>query len=121
MDEDGFVYFRGRLKRIIVTSGYNVYPAQIESILCRHEKVADCCVIGVPDDYRGQRVKAYIVPESGIVPNEELRQELLAYCREQIARFAMPRELEFKTALPRTTVGKVAYRVLEAENTGEDR
>ena len=121
MDEDGFVYFRGRLKRIIVTSGYNVYPAQIESILCRHEKVADCCVIGVPDAYRGQRVKAYIVPESGIAPDEALRQELLAYCREQIARFAMPRELEFKTALPRTTVGKVAYRVLEAENTGEDR
>lgn len=120
MDDDGFVYFRMRLKRMIVTSGYNVYPVQIENILSAHEKVAACCVIGVKDDYRGQKVKAFIVPRKGIAPNDELRQELIAYCAERIAKFAMPRELVFRTELPRTGVGKVAYRALEAEETEED-
>ena len=119
MDEDGFVYFRQRIKRIIVTSGYNVYPSQIENILGGHEKVLLSCVIGVPDAYRGQRIRAYVVPMPGIASTEELKQELLSYCSTRIAKYAMPRELLFRTELPKTLVGKVAYRVMEEEAAKE--
>ncbi len=115
MDQDGFVYFRQRIKRMIVTSGYNVYPSQLENIIDGHEKVLLSCVIGVKDDYRVQRVKAFVVPMPGIEPSEALKQELLQYCSEHIAKYAMPREMEFRTELPKTLVGKVAYRVLEEE------
>ncbi len=120
MDEDGFVYFRQRLKRMIVTSGYNVYPSQLENIIDGHEKVLLSCVIGVKDDYRGQKVKAYVVPMPGIAPTEELKQELLDYCSSRIAKYAMPREIEFRTELPKTLVGKVAYRVLEEEANAQE-
>ena len=115
MDQDGFVYFRQRIKRMIVTSGYNVYPSQLENIIDSHEKVLISCVIGVKDDYRGRKVKAYVVPMPGVEPTEELKEELLTYCSGRIAKYAMPRELEFRKELPKTLVGKVAYRVLEEE------
>ena len=115
MDQDGFVYFRQRMKRMIITSGYNVYPSQLENIIDGHEKVLLSCVIGVKDTYRGQRIKAYVVPMLGVEPTEELKAELLDYCSGHIAKYAMPRELEFRTELPKTLVGKVAYRVLEEE------
>ena len=115
MDQDGFVYFRQRMKRMIITSGYNVYPSQLENIIDSHEKVMLSCVIGVKDAYRGQQVRAYVVPMPGVEPTEALKQELLDYCRDRIAKYAMPRELEFRKELPKTLVGKVAYRVLEEE------
>jgi long-chain acyl-CoA synthetase len=115
MDQDGFVYFRQRIKRMIVTSGYNVYPSQLENIIDGHEKVLLSCVIGVKDTYRGQRVRAYVVPMPGVEPTEELKQEILSYISGFVAKYAMPRELEFRTELPKTLVGKVAYRVLEEE------
>ncbi len=121
MDEDGFVYFRQRMKRMIITSGYNVYPSQLENIIDGHEKVLLSCVIGVNDPYRVQRVKAYVVPMPGVEPTEELKQELLSYCSEHIAKYAMPREIEFRTELPKTLVGKVAYRVLEEEANAAEK
>ena len=118
MDADGFVYFRQRIKRMLVTNGYNVYPSQLENIIDGHEKVLLSCVIGIRDEQRGQRIKAYIVPMPGIEPNDELKAELLDYCKEHIAKYALPREIEFRTELPKTLVGKVAYRVLEEEANG---
>ena len=115
MDQDGFIYFRQRIKRMIVTSGYNVYPSQLENIIDGHDKVLLSCVIGVKDTYRGQKIKAYVVPMPGVEPTEELKAELLDYCSGHIAKYAMPREIEFRTELPKTLVGKVAYRVLEEE------
>ena len=115
MDQDGFVYFKLRIKRMLISSGYNVYPSQLENIIDGHEKVLLSCVIGIKDDYRGQKVKAFVVPMPGIEPTEELRQELLEYCSKHIAKYAMPREIEFRKELPKTLVGKVAYRVLEEE------
>ena len=115
MDNDGFLYFRLRIKRMLVTSGYNVYPSQLENIIDGHEKVLLSCVIGVKDAYRGQKIKAYVVPMPGVEPTEELKQELIQYCGEHIAKYAIPREIEFRTELPKTLVGKVAYRVLEEE------
>ena len=120
MDEDGFVYFRQRLKRMIISSGYNVYPSQLENIIDGHEKVLLSCVIGVKDSYRGQKIRAYVVPMPGVEPNEALKKELLAYCAEQVAKYAAPKELIFRTELPKTLVGKVAYRVLEEEAAIEE-
>ena len=118
MDKDGFVYFRQRIKRMLITNGYNVYPSQLENIIDGHEKVLLSCVIGIKDAQRGQRIKAYIVPMPGIAPNEELKAEILDYCKDRIAKYALPREIEFRTELPKTLVGKVAYRVLEEEANG---
>ena len=115
MDADGFVYFRQRIKRMLVTNGYNVYPSQLENIIDGHEKVLLSCVIGISDERRGQRIKAYIVPMPGIEPSEALKAEILDYCKDRIAKYALPREVEFRTELPKTLVGKVAYRVLEEE------
>lgn len=120
MDNDGFVYFRQRIKRMIVTSGYNVYPSQIENIIDGHPKVLLSCVIGVKDDYKMQRVKAFVVLQPGVAPSEAVKREILAYCRERIAKYAMPREIEFREELPRTLVGKVAYRVLEEEEQARE-
>ncbi len=121
MDQDGFVYFRQRIKRMIVTSGYNVYPSQLENIIDGHEKVLLSCVIGIKDEYRGQKIRAYVVPMPGVEPTEELKKELLDYCALHIAKYAMPRELIWRTELPKTLVGKVAYRVLEEEAAEEAR
>ncbi len=115
MDEDGFIYFRQRLKRMIVTSGYNVYPSQIENILDGFESIQMSCVIGVPDPYKVQKVKAFVMLKAGYEPNEETKQNILAYCKKNIAKYAMPYDIEFRESLPKTLVGKVAYRVLEEE------
>ena len=118
MDHDGFIYFRQRIKRMLITNGYNVYPSQLENIIDGHEKVLLSCVIGVKDPQRGQRIKAFIVPMPGIEPCDALKEEILAYCKDHIARYALPREIEFRPELPKTLVGKVAYRVLEEEANG---
>ena len=115
MDEQGFVYFKGRAKRMIVTSGYNVYPAQLENILDAHELVQMSCVIGVPDPYKMQKVKAFVQLVPGAHSGDETKTLLLDYCREHIAKYAMPYDIEFREELPKTLVGKVAYRVLEEE------
>ena len=120
MDEDGFVYFRQRIKRMIVTSGYNVYPSQLENVIDGHEKVLLSCCIGIPDDYRGQRIRAYVVPMPGVEPTDSLKKEILDYCSQHIAKYALPRELVWRTELPKTLVGKVAYRVLEEEAAREE-
>lgn len=115
MDEQGFIYFKGRAKRMIVTSGYNVYPAQIENILDANPLVQMSCVIGVPDAYKMQKVKAFVKLSAGVEPSEETREALMEYCRKNIAKYAMPYDIEFRDDMPKTLVGKVAYRVLEEE------
>lgn len=119
MDGEGFVYFRGRAKRMIVSSGYNVYPGQIENILDAHELVQMSCIIGVPDAYRMQKVKAFVKLASGAEANEETKNILMDYCAKNIAKYAMPYEIEFRDELPKTLVGKVAYRVLEEEEAAK--
>ena len=115
MDEQGFIYFKGRAKRMIISSGYNVYPGQIENILDAHEYVQMSCVIGVPDPYKMQKVKAFVKLAQGVPATEETKQVLMAYCRKNVAKYAMPYDIEFKEDMPKTLVGKVAYRQLEEE------
>ncbi|MDR2866422.1 MAG: AMP-binding protein [Methanomassiliicoccaceae archaeon] len=113
IDEEGFIYFRQRLKRMIISSGYNIYPSQIENVLDAHPFVQCSCVIGVPDDIRIQSVKAFIVLKEDIKEDAFTKQRIAQYCRENIVRYAVPSEIEFIGELPKTKVGKVAYTELE--------
>lgn len=115
MDSEGFVYFKGRIKRMIVSSGYNIYPANIEHIICDYPAVKACCAIGIPDPYRIHRVKVFLVMNDGYEFTEEVKADLVSYCRKHIAKYAMPHDFEVREDLPKTAVGKVAYRVLEEE------
>ncbi len=112
MDDEGFIFFRQRIKRMIVTSGYNVYPSQIENVLDAHEAVRMSCVIGVPDPYKMQKVKAFVVLNEGYSDSEELREAILEHCRHYVAKYAMPYMIEVRDDLPKTLVGKVAYSKL---------
>ena len=111
IDPDGYIRFHQRLKRMIVTNGYNVYPAQLESVLLEHPQVAEVCVVGVADSSRGQVVKAFVVPAQSPAP--QLAQALKDHCLERIAKYAIPRKWEFCEELPRTPLGKVDYKKLE--------
>ena len=115
MDDAGFLYFKGRIKRMIISSGYNIYPAQLENIFDAHEKVHMSCIIGVPDSYRMHKVKAFVMLKEGVPANDKTKRELMDYARKHIAKYAMPYDIEFRKELPTTLVGKVAYRELEEE------
>lgn len=115
MDDDGFIYFKQRIKRMIITSGYNVYPSQLENILDSHELVQMSCIIGIPDSIKIQKIKAFIMLKPGVQPNEENKAILFEHCKKNIAKYALPYDIEFRDQLPKTLVGKVAYRVLEEE------
>ena len=113
MDEDGFVYFKNRYKRVIISSGYNIYPSQIEAVINKYPGVVESCAIGIPDPIRVQRIKVFVVLEEGVEGNEELVKNLIAYGKKNFAKFAVPKDYEFIDKLPRTKVGKIAYRELE--------
>ncbi len=115
MDDEGFIFFKGRAKRMIISSGYNIYPSQIEDIIEAMDCVHRCCVIGVPDPYKVHKIKAFVVLKPGCAPTAETKNAILAHCRENIAKYSMPYDIEFRDSLPMTLVGKVAYRELEAE------
>lgn len=115
MDEDGYIYFKQRIKRMIITNGYNVYPGQIENVIDHCPEVSYSCVIGVKDPRRMKRVKAYIVLKDGVPATEETKEKILNQIKLHVAKYAMPREIEFRSQLPKTLVGKVAYRKLEEE------
>ena len=111
-DADGFFYFVLRLKRMIKSSGFNVYPTQVESVLYKHPAVAEACVVGVPDPAQVERVKAYIVLKDEKAQTEMMKAALIAHCRERLIKWSCPREIEFRRELPKTRVGKVDYRAL---------
>ena len=113
MDDEGFLYFRQRLKRLIITSGYNIYPTQVEAVISSHPAVHLCCVIGVKDSYKMERVKAFVMVRPGFEAGDELADDIKRYCRERMIKVAVPKEIEFREDLPRTLVGKVDYRKLE--------
>jgi long-chain acyl-CoA synthetase len=112
MDADGFFYFTVRLKRMIKSSGFNVYPAQVEALLRLHPAVADACVIGVPDPAQVERVVACVVLADPAAASAIVEQSIIAHCRAQLIKWSCPREVVFVDALPLTKVGKVDYREL---------
>ena len=115
MDEDGIIFFVQRLKRMIISSGYNVYPSHIEEVLIKHPKVELCGVIGIPHPYKVQVAKAFIVLKKGIEPSSDLEKEIKEYCEKNLAKYMIPKKFEFRDSLPKTMVGKVNYRELEKE------
>lgn len=115
MDADGYLYFKGRKKRIIKVSGVSVYPAQVEQVLEAHPRVRRACVIGTPDEYQMSSVKAFVVPAEGAADDDRLRDDLLAHCKKHLMRWAVPKSIEFRDELPTTLVGKIAYTQLEQE------
>ena len=115
MDEDGFVYFKLRMKRMIKVSGVSVYPTEIEKILDSHEAVNMACAIGIPDTYQLQKVKAFVVLHNEEDAGPGLEKELIDYCRSRINKWSCPKEIEFRESLPVTKVGKIAFTELEKE------
>ena len=115
MDEDGFVYYKQRMKRLIIVSGINVYPSQVENAIDAHPDVLLSCAIGIPDPYKMHVVKAFVVLRQGAEPSDKIKEEILEYCKKNISRYGVPKEIEFRDSLPKTLVGKVAYRKLEEE------
>lgn len=115
VDEEGYIYFKQRIKRMIISSGYSIYPSRLENILDAHPLVRTSTVIGVPDPYKGQKVKAYIVLKEGIASDDDVKESIYEYSLKNIAAYAMPYEFEYRDSLPQTLVGKVAYRQLEEE------
>ena len=118
MDEDGFLFYKGRIKRMIITSGYNVYPSHVEEVIEKHPAVLQCSVIGVPHPYKQQVPKAFVVLKEG---NHGLlvKQELKAYCKKNLAKYMIPYEIVIRKQLPKTKLGKVDFKVLQ-NDAGED-
>ena len=112
MDADGFTYFSVRLKRMIKSSGFNVYPARVEAVIREHAAVGETCVIGVADPAQGERVKAWVVLRDPAQSGAAMEEAIIAHCRERLIKWSCPREIEFVAELPLTRVGKVDYREL---------
>jgi long-chain acyl-CoA synthetase len=112
MDEEGYLYIVDRKKDMINTSGFKVYPREVEEVLYQHEEVVEAVAVGVPDEYRGETVKAFVVRKPGSTVTEE---ELVSYCKENLAPYKVPKVLEFRDELPKSAVGKLLRRVLADE------
>jgi long-chain acyl-CoA synthetase len=112
MDDEGYFEIVDRKKELIIAGGFNIYPSEVENVLFSLDGVADCVVVGVPDRYRGETVKAYVVRQPGSAITEE---DVVAHCAASLTAYKVPKIVEFRDALPRTVVGKVLRRVLLEE------
>lgn len=119
--EDGILYYVQRLKRMLIVSGYNVYPSHVENVLMEHPAVLNCGVIGIPHPYKVQVPKAYIVLNSGFKADSALKKEIKEYCEKNMAFYMIPKEFVFRESLPKTMIGKVDYRELEKEEKDKEK
>jgi long-chain acyl-CoA synthetase len=109
MDDEGYLFIVDRKKDMIIAGGYNIYPRDIDEVLYGHPKIQEACAIGLPDPYRGETVKAFIVTKPGETLTEE---EVIAFCKEKLAAYKVPKQVEFMEDLPKSTIGKVVRRKL---------
>jgi acetyl-CoA synthetase len=112
-DEDGYYWYVGRKDSVIVSAGYRIGPEEVEETLLKHDQVSEAVVVGVPDDVRGEIVKAYIEPPNGMTGDEDLADDIAAFARSELSKHQYPREIEFVEAFPRTSTGKIARKDLE--------
>lgn len=112
MDEDGYFYIVDRKKEMIIAGGYNIFPREIEEVLYEHPAIVEAAVIGVPHEYRGETVKAFVVPKAGQNVTEA---EVIAFCKEKLAPYKVPKMVEFRDSLPKSNIGKILKRVLVEE------
>ena len=117
MDEDGYIFFVQRIKRLIISNGYNIAPMQVERIIDDVPGVEHSCVIGIKDRLVGQKVAAYVVPQAG-ASVETLRKDILRSCKERLAAYSVPTRIVFMDSLPLTKMGKTDYVKLEREANG---
>jgi long-chain acyl-CoA synthetase len=111
IDEDGYLYVIDRKKDMIIASGYNIYPRDIDEVLYAHPKIAQACAIGVPDEYRGETVKAFVV----LKPGEQMTgHEVIDYCKTKLAVYKVPKIIEFIDAIPSSAAGKILRKELRA-------
>lgn len=115
MDEDGVIYYKQRLKRMIISSGYNVYPAYVEQVIEEHPAVLKCTVIGIPHPYKIEVPKAYIVLKNEYNPLT-VKKSIKEHCRKNLAKYAIPAEFEYRKSLPKTLIGKVDFKKLQEES-----
>lgn len=115
MDKDGVFYYVQRIKRMLISSGFNVYPGQIESVINSHEAVLNCTVIGVPHPYKVQVAKAIIVLKNGYSPSIFLKNSIKELCEKNLAKYSIPHDFEFRKSLPKTAIGKVDFKKLQEE------
>ena len=116
MDEDGYFYIMDIKKDMIIAGGFNIYPKDIDQILAEHPKVAEAVAVGIPDRYRGETVKAFVVLKPGETATEE---EILNFCRQNLAKYKVPTRVEFRDGLPKSSSGKILRRILRQQETGE--
>jgi 2-aminobenzoate-CoA ligase len=114
MDAEGYFWYRARIDDMIISAGYNIAGPEVEDVLLKHQAVSECAVIGVPDEVRGQIVKAFVVLRQGYVPGLEITQELQCFVKQHIAPYKYPRAIEYRTSLPRTETGKLQRFKLRA-------
>ena len=116
MDKDGWIYFASRLKRMIISNGYNIYPNEVETAILSVPEVLIATVVGVDDKARGQIAKAFVVLKEGEKPSEEIREKIHEACKMNLAKYKWPRQIEFRATLPKTKLNKIAYRDLQDES-----
>ncbi len=109
MDDEGYLFIVDRKKDMIIAGGFNIYPREIDEVLFEHPKVKEACAVGLPDPYRGETVKAFVVPRDGETLTAE---EVIAYCKEKLAAYKVPKQIEFVEDLPKSAIGKVLRREL---------
>ncbi|MFD0387426.1 hypothetical protein ACFQ4K_05655 [Tistrella bauzanensis] len=114
LDEDGYAFIVDRIKDLIIAGGYNVYPRMVEEAIYLHDSVEECTVIGIPDEYRGQTVKAFVKLRAGAILTAA---ELTAFLKERLSPIEMPKQIEFRDALPKTLIGKLSKKELVQEET----
>jgi long-chain acyl-CoA synthetase len=115
LDSDGYLYLCDRKTDMIISGGVNIYPAEVESVLITHSAVGDVAVLGVPNDEWGEEVKAVVEPRAGVAPSAELAESLLEFCSGKLARYKLPRSIDFVERLPRDPSGKLYKRKLRDE------
>lgn len=112
MDEQGYFYVVERAKDVIIAGGFNIYPREVEEVLFQHPDIVEAAVAGVLDEYRGETVAAFIVLKPGVEPTEETRQKIVAFCKQELASYKLPKVVEFRESLPKSIIGKVLRREL---------
>lgn len=115
VDEDGYFYFGQRYSRMIITSGYNVYPSMVESAIYKFRGVKSCCVVGIDNPVVGQKIRAYIVLNNSEADINEAKEKIIDCCRKNVAEYSIPHEFIFKKELPVSSLGKIDFRRLIEE------
>ena len=119
MTDEGIVYYRQRIKRMIVSSGYNIYPSYVESVIEEHEAVLRCSVVGIPHPYKVEVPKAFIVLKNDY-SGSSVKSSIKEHCKKNLAAYSIPYEFEFRKSLPKTLLGKVDFRRLRDENISKE-